>query len=83
MLRLSTETISLIRSKQSLPGILAEHLSVHASTINRWLSAGSNGDIMLTTADALEVISKELGIPKKELLTRVNNHELHLTNPIK
>lgn len=67
MLRLSEDTLALLDSKPSVCGSLAEHMDVALSTILRWIKAN---DIMLTTADVLEHLEKELGLTRKQMLKK-------------
>lgn len=80
MLRLSQETINLINSRPDVLGGLASTMDRGIFTIQKWLR---ENDIMLTTADSLEYLHKSLGVSKSELLTKITEPKLHITNPVK
>lgn len=77
MIRLNPTALALINDHATLFGQLADKMGVHRSTMQRWWTENS---IMLTTADALEVIKKYSGLPARDLLCKIDDPKMVITN---
>lgn len=64
-LLLTDKAIEAVKGSQSAKNRLQYEMHVSPSTVSRWLKSK---DIILTTAQALNIISLETGIPRNELL---------------
>ena len=64
-LLLTDKAIEAVKGSQPTKNRLQYEMNVSPSTVSRWLKSK---DIILTTAQALNIISLETGIPKHELL---------------
>ena len=77
MIRLKPEILDLIKDSHGIQGLLADKLDVIPITIGRWIQ---DNHIMLTTADALEIISRELGRTRNEILVGITDVNVEVTN---
>lgn len=78
MIRLKPEIVDQIKDSHGIQGLLADKLGVIPITVERMLE---RNDIMLTTADALEIIGRELGRTRNELLIGITDVKIEVTNP--
>ena len=65
-MELTKNALKAIREKKECRIRLQYELNVTDATIYRWLE---NNSIMLTTAQALQIISEETGLKQEEILT--------------
>ncbi len=66
---LTQQATEAVKENQDCRNRLAYEMKRSARTIERWVDE-EPVNIMLTTAQALEIISAETGIPKSKLLTK-------------
>jgi hypothetical protein len=77
IMRLHPNALEEISKRHGSIGALADKLEVEPITIQRWIK---KNDIMLTTADALDIICRELGLTRAEVLVDVSDVELEILN---
>lgn len=65
MQAIKQEVLENLKVNINARSILGYNMNVHPDTIRRWIK---ENDPMLTTATALDTISKELGLKKSEIL---------------
>lgn len=80
MYRLNEETLDQVKASPLVQGYLAELLSRNTATVSRWIK---ENDIMLTTWDSLEFISKHLGKSKADCLAPIKEPQFEITNSVK
>lgn len=64
---LSSKALIEIKSNTLAKNLLAVKMNRSVHTIEKWIK---DNDIMLTTADALEVIKQETGLTDEEILEK-------------
>lgn len=65
MTTISNMALLVIRGDRRVKGLLAIHFRKHYNTIENWIK---NRDAMLTTPDAVKVISEETGLTQEQIL---------------
>lgn len=60
------DVLEQVKASSKAKNRLAYEFDVHSATITRWIESG---DIMLTTAKAVRIISEELNLNATEILT--------------
>lgn len=66
-MKISKSLIKKIKANPKCIGTLAQEMSVHIDTVERWLK-NNQEDGKLTTHSALKILSKEMNVSQDELL---------------